>query len=64
MHLDLETFSKEFVNAWNSHDVFKVLKFYSEDLVYIHQGEEPRVIRGKKKFRTLSQRIMEIYSRL
>jgi len=44
-------FEKDFVEAWNSHDIEYLLSFYSDELVYIHPGEHPRVIKGKEQFK-------------
>ena len=44
-------FEKDFVEAWNLHDIEYLLSFYTDELVYIHPGEHPRVIKGKEQFK-------------
>jgi ketosteroid isomerase-like protein len=46
-----QKFEKDFIEAWNSHDIEYLLSFYTDDLVYIHPGEHPRVIKGKEQFK-------------
>jgi len=46
-----QKFGKDFIEAWNSHDIEYLLSFYTDELVYIHPGEHPRVIKGKEQFK-------------
>jgi len=46
-----QKFEKDFIEAWNSHDIEYLLSFYTDELVYIHPGEHPRVIKGKEQFK-------------
>ncbi len=39
------------MEGWNNHETEELLELYSEDMVYKHQGEEPRIVRGKKQFK-------------
>ncbi len=51
MGFEKEFFEKVFMNGWNQHKIDELLELYSDDIVYIHQGEEPRVVQGKTQFR-------------
>jgi hypothetical protein len=52
-----EEFSKEWIAAWNSHDVDRILSHYGEDFemsspLIIERMKEPRgILRGKPKIR-------------
>lgn len=47
MAFDREFFQRKFMEGWNNHETEELLELYSEDMVYKHQGEEPRIVRGK-----------------
>lgn len=50
MAFDRKSFETKFMEGWNHHAVEELLELYSEDIVYKHQGEEPRIVKGKKQF--------------
>ncbi len=50
MVFDRESFEGKFMEGWNSHRTAELLELYSDDIIYKHQGEEPRVVRGKEQF--------------
>jgi steroid delta-isomerase-like uncharacterized protein len=45
-----EPFERKFIEGWNYHAIEGLLDLYSEDMIYEHQGEEPRIVKGKKQF--------------
>ena len=51
MAFDRDSFERKFMEGWNHHKVADLLELYSNDMVYRHQGEEPRIIRGKEQFK-------------
>jgi steroid delta-isomerase-like uncharacterized protein len=51
MAFDRDYFERKFMEGWNHHRVADLLELYSNDMVYRHQGEEPRIIRGKEQFK-------------
>ncbi len=50
MAFDQKIFEGKFMEGWNDHKFEELLELYPENMVYKHQGEEPRIIRGKKQF--------------
>lgn len=51
MVFDHDSFERKFMEGWNNHRVADLLKLYSDDIVYRHQGDEPRIVRGKEQFK-------------
>ncbi len=51
MTFDHKSFERKFMEGWNQHATEELLELYSEDMVYKHQGEEPRIVRGKEQFK-------------
>ncbi len=51
MDFKRDTFERKFVERWNNHIIDDLLKLYSDSIVYKHQGEEPRVIKGRIQFK-------------
>ncbi len=51
MDFDRVSFERKFMEGWNKHRITDLLELYSDDMVYKHQGEEPRIVRGKEQFK-------------
>ena len=54
-------FEIDFINAWNSHNIFELLKYYDDDMLYIHPGEEPKIIRKKGDFEVYLKKFFETF---
>lgn len=50
MTFSQEEYETDFIEAWNEHDLRRVLAYYDDDLVYTHPGQEPKIVRGKQVF--------------
>ncbi|MGC8516267.1 MAG: nuclear transport factor 2 family protein [Thermoplasmata archaeon] len=50
MIFDYKSFERKFMEGWNYHAIEGLLELYSDDMIYKHQGEESRIVRGKKQF--------------
>ncbi|MEP4194511.1 MAG: nuclear transport factor 2 family protein [Aliishimia sp.] len=61
--MDYEAFAKDWQDAWNSHDLTRILTHYSEDIVFQSQKAMRLVgsgeIRGKGALRTYWARALE-----
>ena len=51
----------KYMKVWNTRNVDEILALYSDDTIYIHPGEEPKIIKGKSMFRKYLEKLFETY---
>ena len=58
MEIDARDFAREWIDAWNSHDLDRILSHYSDDfeittpMIKVAMGEETGTLKGKKHIRS------------
>lgn len=68
--MDTREFAKEWINAWNSHDLDRILSHYASDVVLISPvaakltGDPSGTVRGKDALRSYFQKGLELFPNL
>jgi len=68
--MDAKEFARDWVDAWNSHDLERILSHYSSDVVLISPvaakltGEASGMVRGKDALRNYFQKGLELFPNL
>ena len=58
---DCEKFIEKYMKVWNDYSIDNILALYSDDTIYIHPGEEPKIIKGKDNFRKYLEKLFATY---
>ena len=58
---DYEKFIEKYMKVWNDYSIDNILALYLDDTIYIHLGEEPKIIKGKDNFRKYLQKLYATY---
>lgn len=68
--MDAKEFAKEWIDAWNAHDLERILAHYSSDVVLVSPvaakvtGEASGMVRGKEALRSYFQKGLELFPNL
>jgi len=58
---DCEKLIVKYMKVWNDYSIDNILALYSDDTIYIHPGEELKIIKGKDNFRKYLQKLFDTY---
>lgn len=68
--MDANEFARDWIEAWNSHDLDRILSHYSADIVLVSPvaarltGDASGIVRGKDALRAYFQRGLELFPNL
>jgi hypothetical protein len=68
--MDAKEFAKDWIDAWNSHDLDRILSHYASDVVLVSPvaakltGDPSGTLRGKEALRSYFQKGLELFPNL